>query len=49
MKIKPVLRFFTQMILYICIVFALYFLYTPLNKDPKNSMKSSVQFVYQQF
>ncbi len=49
MKIKNILHFFVQIIMYICIVLMLYVLYTPLNKDPKNGMESSVQFIYQQF
>ena len=49
MKIKSVLRFFVQLLVYVCIVAALYSLYSPLNKHPKNSMGSSVQFIYQQF
>jgi len=49
MKIKRILRFFMQILIYISIVLILYVLYSPINKHPKNEMGSSVQFIYQQF
>jgi len=49
MKIKHIIRLFTHIAIYTCIVISLYLIYSPLNKDPMNGSSSSVQFVYQQF
>ncbi len=49
MKTTYIPRFFANCFLYLIIVLALYFLYSPFNDHPKNKVNSSVQFVYQQF
>ncbi len=49
MKTTFISRFFLNCLWYLIIVLALYFLYSPLNDNPKNKVNSSVQFVYQQF
>ncbi|MGD0710006.1 MAG: hypothetical protein ABR968_02380 [Bacteroidales bacterium] len=42
-------RLFINIILYIAIALAIYWLYSPLNNDPNNKTSSSVHFVYQKF
>jgi hypothetical protein len=42
-------RFLFNTTMYIAIVFALYYLYSPFNHHSNNKTHSAIQFVYQQF
>jgi hypothetical protein len=49
MKRITVKKFVINVLLYCAIAIALYYLYSPLNNNPKNKTGSTIQFVYQQF
>jgi hypothetical protein len=49
MKNNLAFRFFVNILVYLFIVLAFYFLYSPLNNHPNNKTGSSAKFVYQQF
>lgn len=49
MKKTLTFNFLANILLYLFIVLAFYFLYSPLNKHPNNKTGSSAKFVYQQF
>jgi hypothetical protein len=49
MKINNPQRFFINIVLYAAMALTIYFLYSPLNKNPNNKTSSAIQFVYQQF
>ena len=42
-------KFLTNLILYVAIALAIYYLYSPLNDHPNNLTRSAISFVYQQF
>lgn len=42
-------RFLINLVLYLVIAFAIYYLYSPLNDHPNNLTRSAISFVYQQF
>jgi hypothetical protein len=49
MKNLQAYPFFRNLLVFTAIAFALYYLYSPLNKHPNNNTRSSAAFVYQQF
>lgn len=49
MKNNLAFRFFVNILVYLFIVLAFCFLYSPLNTHPNNKTGSSAKFVYQQF
>lgn len=44
-----VVKMIVHTVIYTAIVVALYIIYSPLNKHPKNQSGTSSQFVYQNF
>lgn len=42
-------QFFINLVLYVVIAVAIYYLYSPLNDHPNNLTRSAISFVYQQF
>ncbi len=49
MKSSGAVLFLKNLILYSAVAMLLYYLYSPLNKNPNNKERSSTQFIYQQF
>lgn len=42
-------QFLINLMLYVAIALAIYYLYSPLNEHPNNMTRSAISFVYQQF